>query len=138
MEREAARKQIMRMGQMNRFPKEIPESVGELVDALMTAPTEEIAKAIVSDYMASATADTLCPMPSAIRADVESRLDPKRPDPDCLKCHGIGQIIVERNGTTGASGCDCWARRPAPVYKRQPGNDELQEQIKLLAARKAV
>ena|SRR3990167_5026512 len=43
-------------------------------------------------------------------------LDEIRPDPDCAKCGGAGSIVVERGGLSGATSCDCWARRALPSW----------------------
>lgn len=137
MERAFARKQILRMGQMFKFPVE-PESMGELVDALLTAPNEEMAKDIISCIVRDADGDTPCPMASAIRRLITDRLDPISPDPDCLACGGGGFMFVDRGGVSGASNCTCWARRPKVEPPKQGGppkdlTRELKRASKILA-----
>ena len=122
-ERHLARKQIMRLGQMNRFPN-IPEVLTDLIDALMTAPTEEIAKTVIGEILSVANPETNCPMPQQIREAVAEKLDPYLPDPDCLTCKGTGDIHTERNGYHYSKLCPCHARRPAPKYPR-PGDQPI-------------
>lgn len=133
IKREFAKHQITRMGQLNGFPKDFPAAVAELVDALLTAPTEEIAKDVVSSFMEGANAETRCPFPSDIRGAVTARLEEFRPDPACPKCQD-GWIIVERGGMSGAEKCDCWARRPAPDYRKMPGSEPIGGMLGDIAA----
>lgn len=127
MNREFAKGQVRRMGQLKGFPKEIPEAASELVDALTTAPTEEIAKDVISSFMDGATSETPCPFPSDIRGAVTARLDEFRYDPECPRKCRDGWIIVERGGLSGAERCTCWSRRPAPDYSKLKGAEPIGE-----------
>lgn len=139
--RDFAKKQIARMGQFRGFPKEFPEAIGELIDVLAKAETEELAKETIARFMESANSETLCPFPADIRsalADVTNeKLGEIRPDPNCHKCKGIGDIIINRGGMTAAKHCDCWARRPEPVYTPQPGDEPIGEDFKRQIAKAA-
>lgn len=128
-DRPAARKQIGRMSQMFKFPSDV-DALGELIDAIQTAETLVEAKAVVSEIMRDATGDTPCPMPSDLRRLVMARLEPKRPDPDCLECGGCGTVFVKVGDATGAKECSCWARRPEPQYVKTKLPKELRAQLK--------
>src|ERR1700722_7212389 len=129
MERDFARRQILRMAQMGGFPEKYVEAVGELIDALLTAPSEEIARDAITSFVESADSETRCPFPKDIRAAVQSivreRLGDFLPDPECPKCFGIGDIIVERRGLTGSKRGDCYARRFPPDYSKLPGVEKV-------------
>lgn len=149
MDRTFAKKQILRMGQMYRFPIQA-ETMGELVDALMVKEANELlgedgekemATGIVSGFLADATGDTPCPMSSQIRSAVMDRLRAKfgdsRPDPECPKCNGVGFPLSERGA---GPKCSCWARRHAPNWRKLKGSEpigpEINEQLKQLVASK--
>lgn len=145
MERDFARKQIARMAQMNRFPKTEIEALGELIDALMTAPSDEMARAIITGVLEDANSDTPCPTGSDIRKAILDRLRVELgeilPDPDCQLCNGIGFPIIERNGSSGAGDkCKCWARRHPPVYRKRPGDAAMSADFnkQLIAGAKAL
>lgn len=124
VDREFAKGQIRRMAMLLGFPREYPEAIGGLVEALMTAPSEEIAREAVSSYVDDADTETRCPLPKAIRTAVLDILTKREgdilPDPMCPKCKGIGQIIVEYpDGSSASKGlCSCHARRPPPDYRK--------------------
>src|SRR5271154_4581590 len=109
MEREFARKQISRMTQMARFPKGEVEPLSDMIDALMTAQSEETAKAVVSAFLEDATPEMPCPMSSQIRGAVLERIKAEfgesRPDPECPKCNGVGFPLSERGA---GPKCSCW------------------------------
>jgi hypothetical protein len=91
-----AERQIKRLSQMQRFPKE-REAQRELCFALMAFPTQESAEAWISDYLAS---ETETPFPRTIRLaaqDVEQRdnltwLEKKQ----CPDCYGSGFRLKRR------------------------------------------
>ncbi len=136
MDRDFARKQIFRMAQLGGFPEKYVEAVGELIDALMTAPSEEMARAVISSVMESATGETRCPFPADIRSSITARLEPFRPDPLCAKCGGIGDVVVQRGEFSGSYRCSCWARRPEPDYSKLPGVERVDTRAMLAGAAK--
>lgn len=127
---EAAKVEISRMAQMSRFPRGEVPAIRELVEAIKTAPTLEIARAIVTEILSEANGDTACPMPAEIRRAVLARLESKRPDPECLTCGGEGFVFVQRGEVSGATNCSCWARRPEPQYVKTKLPKELRAQLK--------
>lgn len=125
IDRELARKQIARIAQMKGFPRDFPEAIGELIDALTGAENEEIAKVAIGSFIETATADTPCPFPYDIRvrllAKANKILGEMRPDPDCDKCGGTGEAVIRNIASPyfdKSMKCDCYARRPAPVWKK--------------------
>jgi hypothetical protein len=137
MDRPFAKKQILRMAQMNRFPVQA-EPMGELVDALLTAPSEEMAVDVIFCIMRDADGNTPCPMGSDLRRLILERLEPVSTDPDCKACGGCGFVFTERGGMTGTKNCLCWARRPKFEYRNQGGppkdlTRELKKASKVLA-----
>lgn len=142
MDRLFAKKQILRMAQMNRFPKTEVEALGELVDALMTAPSEDIARAVITeDFLEEATGDTFCPMPAEIKSKILARLEDFRKDPDCPKCDDSGHLIFyDKEGLSYAERCTCWARRPERVYRKRPGDSAMSADFnkQLIAGAKAL
>lgn len=136
-----AMEQIQRLYQMRGYPKgdEGRPARMDLVEEIQKARTIAEAKEIIGDFLEMADAETSCPMKSQIRKAVVSRLEEFRYDPDCAKCGGIGSYEVFRAGVaTGEwTGCKCLARRPAPVYRRQPAvAADLAGQVSAIAARK--
>jgi hypothetical protein len=131
MDRNFAKKQILRMGQMFRFPAQV-EALGELVDALLTAESEETARAVVSSFLEDATQDTPCPMASQIRGAVLERIRAEfgevRPDPECPKCKGVGFPLSERGA---GPRCSCWSRRHEPDYRKLAGAEPIGEDINI-------
>jgi hypothetical protein len=122
---------ISSLGQMRNYPTGNMHAIKRLVDALMLKgkePVEEaIAVAVVDSFAESADSETPCPMERDIISAICGRLEEHRPNPDCLLCRGMGEIIKQyrdRNGVefSGASRCTCWARRPAPVWEKAPDN----------------
>lgn len=133
-----AKKQILRMAQMFRFPK-TSGALGELVEALMEASSPEMATEVVSGFLEEATSETPCPMGSEIRKAILRRLDDILPDPSCLDCRGVGDIIVlGKGGTSGSSKCHCWARRPRPEYHKWPNADVMGKELEELADAKRI
>jgi len=135
MDRELfAKKQISRMGQLKGFPKEFPEAVGELIDALMTAPSEEIARDVITSFVEDADAETPCPFPKQIRSAALDLLTAREgeilADPLCPKCGGIGEIVVFRGGLSGSSRCDCFARRPPVDWSKVPGYEPIGDEFR--------
>jgi hypothetical protein len=135
-----AKKQVMRIGQMRGFPKDIPEAMAELVKAVMKAPNEEIAKAVMADFVDGANAESVCPFPSDIKTAIAEMtnkvLGEVLPDPKCPKCEGIGWIYKTVRDETGVDKCDCWARRQRPVYPKRGDADGFKEQIARVAEAK--
>lgn len=138
MDKTFAKKQIMRMAQMFRFPKSDPEALGELIDAIMTAPTDGIAKGVVDAIMEEATSDTICPMPAEIKREILKLQGDFWPDPGCQSCHGVGDIVIERGGLSGSSKCHCWSRRPQPEYHSWPTSKIFSKELETLAEAKRI
>ncbi len=138
---EQAADQIDRMYGLKNFPR------GEQGAAMHKDLVKEIGKAkdlaeaeqIIDGFLEEAIPDsTPCPMAFQIRRSVLSRLDELRPDPDCKLCNGEGFPHFVRDGISYAGAkCSCWARRPAPVYRRDPETVRaMSEEISRVAAAK--
>lgn len=89
IDKETAKKQVKRLGQMVGFPANSAEAAGELVIALQSAYSEAIAKAVIDATLGTANAETRCPMPAELRRMVWDRQDPEA-RPACKKCQGDG------------------------------------------------
>lgn len=132
-ERPLAKKQILRMGQMFKFPT-TADPMKELVDALMAAPDIETATKIITEVIVDATPETPCPMPSGLRSLITRALGPINPLDGCLNCNGIGYYVVRSaGGSEGMAKCLCWDRRPSPVYPAGKASRELRGQIRTVA-----
>jgi hypothetical protein len=123
--REFAKSQIKRLTMLVGFPRDTPEAIADLTDALMTAPSEEYARDAITSFVEEADSETRCPFPKDIRAAVLQLLREREgeilPDPLCPKCKGAGDVIVEKNGYTSSYRCSCHARRPPVDYSKLPG-----------------
>ena len=145
MERDFARKQIFRMAQLGGFPEKYVEAVGELIDALMKAPTEEYARDVITSFVEDADGETRCPFPKDIRYAINRLLDARegeiQADPCCPMCKGIGEILVDYpDGSSASRGrCTCFARRPPIDYSKLPGVEkfDMRAMVAEVAARKA-
>jgi len=115
-----AGKQIKRLAQMKYYPRGDKEALQELAEALQSAANEEQAKAVVSEILATATSDSVCPMPAEIQAAANARKGESRPDPLCQICGGDGWRTITRGGYSGSDRCSCWAPRPAPAIEFVP------------------
>lgn len=96
-----AKDQIMRLGGLDRFPREEPMAVNELVLALMNAPSEAIARNAIDSYMAEMT---VCPKPAEIRRVLFDLSTDKEWAPIaeenaptyCERCNGTGWVHERR------------------------------------------
>ena len=151
MNREFARAQIGRFAMMDRYPKTELLALSDLVDALLTAPptsaawlpdvlkqnpipegadpAEILAKAVVDAFLDGSTTDTRCPTAADIKSAICARLHDLRPDHECPLCNGEGFPYIPGKGSGPM--CSCWARRPAPVYKR---NDRVAREMESMVA----
>lgn len=107
-----AKKQIMRLGQMQGFPRDNPEALKELILGVQAADTEATAHAAISAMLETATAETRCPMPAQIRGWIWDRqnagdTEAKKRTADCVFCGGTAMEIVEVAGYSGARTCRC-------------------------------
>jgi hypothetical protein len=112
--REFARQQIRRLSGLAFFPQE-PEAIGELIDALLTAPNETAAADFVRDWL---RVEVECPKP----AHIHTAFNPPSVAPfksvaeyACAACSDTGWNIVERAGAEYAQPCVC--------RKREKGNE---------------
>ena len=96
--KELAKEQITRLAGLRKFPHGEPAAIRELLLALQTSATDEIARATVDNFV---TYHTECPVPSLIRAEAWRRNQLLTPDPDpeqqwgprpklCRDCRGWG------------------------------------------------
>lgn len=112
IEKDLAKKQVMRLGQMLGFPRDNAEALRELVSAVQVANTRAMAEAAITNVLDTATTDIRCPMPAEIRRWINERQESedtaqKRRTRECRVCSGTGVEIVERNGLSGARECAC-------------------------------
>ncbi len=129
--------QIQRLIQLRGYPKgdEGAAAREDLVAELQQAKDLPEAKQIIRDFMETADPDTQCPTMAQIHKAVVSRLEEFRYDPDCPLCQGAG--AYEKVPGRGYVGCKCLARRPAPVYRRDPETVRaMSEEISKVAAAK--
>lgn len=109
-------RQVLRLAPLYNFPSRSQPAIEDLVAALMNAPTQELAKAVIDKFKSVATPETRCPSDADIRLAVHEAQPGFHPDPDCKLCGGVGEIFGTSGGYSHSKRCTCRARRPAPVY----------------------
>src|SRR5262245_21469408 len=111
LDREFARNQVRRLSGLRSFPIE-PEAIGELIESLRSAPTEDHAASFVARWLRS---NIDAPRPAEVYASFEpsvaARDSSLRSEYACKECSDTGFVVVERGGSTGAEPCPrCRAR----------------------------
>ena len=93
IEAKIAQKEISRLAQLERFPVDHNEALKELIKALQTSATKEIAAATIDDFIADQSTRK-CPLPADIRATI-ARLSEKETERrrGCAACRGTGFIV---------------------------------------------
>ena len=122
--REEALVQIERLNWLPKFPKQdAAMHLEELVKALRSSPSADIAARVIEEFAQGATE---CPLPVTIRRMVQSYAERSEPDqyqawmkpPKCDRCKDGGFVVTQKpNGLTGAEPCSCrrgeiWEKRP--------------------------
>lgn len=88
--REFSKDQIARLAGLDRFPRGEAKAIGELVDALMSAPSDHAAKEYVSDWIRR---NRETPKPTEIREHFFSReLEEPARRAYCQKCSNTGYV----------------------------------------------
>lgn len=120
--REFAKNQILRLAMLVNFPAKAPPAMADLIDALMTATDEPMAKTVIDAFLDGATSDTRCPMASEIKSACLALVRAGMEwlgDPDCQNgCKGSGEIFTQRGDYTASRPCECLAWRIPPVYPK--------------------
>jgi hypothetical protein len=121
IDREFARSQVLRLAGLRRFPNQ-KEAVGELIDVLQAADTQDLAKQAIDEIHHDAKQ---CPMPSELRHVIRNLEAPIREAREkrrgmgkapCPYCEDIGWVYthviraisgVETGRYTGVELCRC-------------------------------
>ena len=113
--RDFAKSQIARLMGLYAFPDNKQAAIKELVDRLMIAPTEDIARQVIDDILDYSTEEPKCPTPGTLKDLVHRKLDdvmgPLCFSVNCRDCGGTGFKDLGRGPR-----CTCLARRKNEKY----------------------
>lgn len=88
-----AKSQAMRLSQMFGYPV-THEALGELVLAIQSAMSENMAETVVSAILDDATSQSRCPMPGEVRRLIQERVSARVKMPKCEACGSSGWVMV--------------------------------------------